>query len=164
MERSVVRDGDPPGTRQEATRWPSVVTAGDRHRQHRGGERRRETEGARLETLDATVGASLALGEDHHHLPGLEEPDGLARRPRVGRLNLDGKRAEQTDEWPEEGDLEETAPCHVVDAPTDRNPNEPRISARLGVCRDHQRAPPPEGLNPAPPRLRRSPARFTSRP
>src|SRR3989441_2338084 len=114
MERSVVRDRDPPGTRQEATRWPSVVTAGDRHRQHRGGERRRETEGARLETLDATVGASLALGEDHHHLPGLEEPDGLARRPRVGRLNLDGKRAEQTDEWPEEGDLEETAPCHVV--------------------------------------------------
>src|SRR5439155_543780 len=94
--------------------------------------------GARLETLDATVGASLALGEDHHHLPGLEEPDGLARRPWVGRLDLDGKRAEQTDEWPEEGDLEETAPCRVVDAPTDRNRNERRIGVRLGVRRDDQ--------------------------
>src|SRR2546429_369087 len=138
VDRWVVRDRDPPGTGQEASRWPGVVATGDRHGQDRRGERRREAERARLEGLDATVRAPLALGKDHHHLPRLQQPDRLARGPPVGRLDLDGESVEQPDETPEQGDLEETAPRHVVDTPTDADRDERRVGVGLVVRRDDQ--------------------------
>src|SRR3989442_14190837 len=61
-----------------------------------------------------------------------------SRGPRVRRLDLDGECVEQPDEPPEQGDLEETAPRHVVDAPRDGDRDERRVGVGLVVRRDDQ--------------------------
>jgi len=118
LDRWVVRDRDPPGTGQEASRWPGVVATGDRH--------------------GRTGVASDAARRNAPGLKGWTRPSGLrspsgkiittcpacssrtaSRAAAVRRLDLDGECVEQPDEPPEQGDLEETAPRHVVDTPTD---------------------------------------------
>src|SRR5205085_8635719 len=93
-----------------------------------------------LEAADLARLAPLPLGKDHQGVARAEQPHGLARGARVAPLDVDGKGAEEADEGAETGDLEEPAPGHVMNGPTDRDGDEGRIGEGLVVGRDDERA------------------------
>src|SRR2546422_563612 len=134
----MIGDRDPSRAWKHPAGWPRLVAAGDRDRQHRDSQRRRETEGAELESLHAPGERSFPLGEDHDDVARLEQTDRLAHRRRIGRLHPDRKGPEPPDHPAEHRDLEEPAPGHVVDASADRDRHERRVGISLVVRRDDE--------------------------
>src|SRR2546426_3990246 len=108
MHERMIGDRDPPGPRQRSPRWPGFVAPGDRDGQDRHAERCGQAERPQPEASHGSVEAAPGLGKDHHRFAGLQQPHRLARRARISRLDLDGKRAQTADEPPEERDRKST--------------------------------------------------------
>src|SRR5207244_234800 len=114
-ERRMIGDRDPTAARPASARRPGLVSARDRHRQHRHSERGGEPERAEMEAAERAVHAAPPLGKDHHD--GVLVHQAAARRTdraRVAPVEIDGKRAQQADEATQERHLEQAPPGHVI--------------------------------------------------
>src|SRR5262245_18555408 len=102
----MVRNGDPTPPRQGTPGGPGGRAARDGDGQHGGPHRCGETEGTQHEAAHCASGRPLALGKDHERMTGSQQPYGLAGRPGIAAVDVDGESPEPPDEPSEQRDAE----------------------------------------------------------
>src|SRR5262245_66628074 len=140
MDDRVVRDPDGARPGKGTAGRPGLRSPVDRDGKHRYSPRDGQAKRAGPEGLDGSVRSAASLGKDHQGFASVEEPYRLPRGPRIPGLEPHREGAQAPDHPAETRDIEEAVPCHVVHGPAHGYRHQGRISIRLVVRRDDDRA------------------------